>query len=241
MHTEGLRADMADGALAAEDESPPPTRPQPRAFAHPKDPPELASSPLHDQLDAISLKKGWHEMPNDDWALVCWNSKEFRTSLPKLDLAHYPYRSTYVGFTGCWLVYEDHVQYMTIPERVRKGPLTSKKSRLIHIFHKAAASGGGVEAEAPLQIRNGEPPNDASAIVKKDVWEIREDRVVRVCNEPRLETTIPTTEPEPCPIPNEHLTPKRVTVIRPVDAINELDHRTVVDQWKHSELSLIHI
>ena len=88
-------------------------------------------------------------------------------------------------------------------------------------------AGGENSATQELAVRGGEPTDDASTV--EDRWEIRGDRVVRVINIPRCHTTVPSLEPEPCPIADDQLTCRRVTIVK-FDDPN--DWRTVVDTWK---------
>ena len=88
-------------------------------------------------------------------------------------------------------------------------------------------AGGEHSATQELAVRGGGPTDDASTV--EDIWEIRGDRVVRVINIPRCHTTVPSLEPEPCPIADDKLTCKRVTIVK-FDDPN--DWRTIVDAWK---------
>ena len=81
----------------------------------------------------------------------------------------------------------------------------------------ANAAAGGEESRAPLQNIDGSPPPGDAAELPKDSWQIRGDRVIRIVEVPRTNTCGPSTEPEPCPLKEEQLTEKRVTVMIPVD------------------------
>ena len=85
----------------------------------------------------------------------------------------------------------------------------------------------GGSANPELAGQGGAQTGDASTV--EDTWEIRGDRVVRVINIPRCHTTVPSLEPEPCPIADDKLTCKRVTTVKFYDPN---DWRTVVDTWK---------
>ena len=245
LHTEGLRADMVDGALAAEDEAPARPSPEtPRAdtFEYPEDPDIVPAGVMQDLLDTISFKKGWHDMPgSDDKALVCYRLRFFKTCVPDYLTSTYPYRSVYVGFPGCWLIYEDHVKYMLMSEKKREGPLRARKDRVIHIFHKQPKlTTPGGDPEAPPQIRDRDgPPSDGVDAAAADRWEIRGDRVIRVVNVPRTHTTVPTGEPDACPLEDSKLTEKRVTRIKLVNPTDSSDWRTVIDSWKHESGEMV--
>ena len=179
---------------------------------------------------AVATKKGWTVLENGDQAVVKTNIKHFPEPGMRFTAEEYPYRSIFQGHLGCWLHWEDHVEWKKIPEAIRIGPFKTKKPKVIAIFHKQpltpAAAGG--ETEAPPTNRDAVPPSAAPERERKDRWEIRGDRVCRVVEIPRTHSCTPTSEPEPCPVNEEVLTERRLTIVHEVDG----GRRSVVDTWR---------
>ena len=240
--TEGLRADMRDDAMAADDDATPKPPPRATPYVHPTDPPVVPEGLLKEYLDAlydapVKQQIGWKPGYLDtDVTLVKSNTRFFQTCVPKHRVEDYPYRSVFTGTPAKWVQWENYVRYMDLPESVRKGPLKDRSFRLIHIFHQLPSPAEGGEHGGDRAILDGQPnstgdgADDGGTETPRDRWEIRGDRVHRIIQVPRTKTCTPDSEPDPCPVGSERLTDRRVTVCKLVEGLT--DEQVVIDTWR---------
>ena len=123
----------------------------------------------------------------------------------------YPYRNVFTGTPHEWFQWENYLRYMDLPPLARRGPLKQRSFRVIDIFHQLPSPAEGGESggnRAILDGATGSAGNDADggAEAPRDRWEIKGDRVHRICVTPRTRTCTPDSEADPCPVQSEGLT-----------------------------------